>query len=212
MFTNWRKTLAVSLVLLFGIGLFYFGTEGFTAFTVETSRINELRDNQPEFPDVTLEDSKERMYDFSHFNDQYILVTFIYTNCTDVCMDLEMNMAQVYEQVPDEYIGEEITFLSISFDPEVDDPETLDKYRGYFDSDGETWRMARIPDQQELDQVLDEFGVIVIPDGYGDYAHNVAFYLVDPSGKLYDVMDYQEIDETAEKITRIIEQERRNQS
>ncbi|HLR53012.1 MAG TPA: SCO family protein [Candidatus Avamphibacillus sp.] len=212
MLTNWRKKLAIALILTFGVFLFYFGTEGFTAFTVETARVNDLIEEKPAFPNVTLEDSKERVYTFSEFDDQYVLITFIYTSCTTVCMELEMNMAQVYEQVPNEYIGEDISFLSVSFDPEVDDPETLEKYRSYFNSDGETWRMARIPDQEELDNLLDEFGVIVIPDGYGDYAHNAAFYLVDPNGKLVDVMDYQNTDEVAEKIVQIIEQDRGNQS
>lgn len=212
MITNWRKKLAMTLILTFGASLFYFGTEGFTAFTVETSRVNQLIEEQPDFPNVTLEDSKERVYSFSEFDDQYVLITFIYTSCTTVCMELEMNMAQVYDRVPDEYIGKDVSFLSVSFDPEVDDPETLEKYRGYFNSDGETWRMARISDQEELDNLLDEFGVIVIPDGYGDYVHNVAFYLVNPNGKLIDVLDYQNIDETADKIVQIIEQDRGNRS
>lgn len=212
MITNWRKKLAMTLILTFGASLFYFGTEGFTAFTVETSRVNQLIKEQPDFPNVTLEDSKERVYSFSEFDDQYVLITFIYTSCTTVCMELEMNMAQVYDRVPDEYIGKDVSFLSVSFDPEVDDPETLEKYRGYFNSDGETWRMARISDQEELDNLLDEFGVIVIPDGYGDYAHNVAFYLVNPNGKLIDVLDYQNIDETVDKIVQIIEQDRGNRS
>lgn len=209
---KWRKRVAITMVLVFGSLLVYFGTDGLTAFTVETARLNELVEEQPTFPDVTLEDSEERVYSFSEFDDKYVLITFIYTSCTTVCLDLEMNMAQVYQQVPEEFIGEDISFLSISFDPTVDDPETLDKYKGYFNSDGETWRMARIPDQQELDNLLDEFGVIVIPDGYGDYAHNAAFYLVDPNGKLVDVMDYQDTDGAAEEITRILENKRGNQS
>lgn len=209
---KWRKRVAITMVLVFGSLLVYFGTDGLTAFTVETARLNELVEEQPTFPDVTLEDSEERIYSFSEFDDKYVLITFIYTSCTTVCLDLEMNMAQVYQQVPEEFIGEDISFLSISFDPTVDDPETLDKYKGYFNSDGETWRMARIPDQQELDNLLDEFGVIVIPDGYGDYAHNAAFYLVDPNGKLVDVMDYQDTDGAAEEITRILENKRGNQS
>jgi len=209
---KWSKRIAITMVLLFGSLLVYFGTDGLTAFTVETARLNELVEEQPTFPDVTLEDSEERVYSFSEFDDKYVLITFIYTSCTTVCLDLEMNMAQVYNKVPEEFIGEDISFLSISFDPTVDDPETLDKYKGYFDSDGETWRMARIPDQQELDNLLDEFGVIVIPDGYGDYAHNAAFYLVDSNGKLVDVMDYQDTDGAADKITRILENKRGNQS
>lgn len=205
---NWRKSVAISFVLLFGCILFYVGTDGFTAFTEETARLNELIEEKPFVPDVTLEDSNERVYPFSEFDDEYVLITFIYTSCTTVCLDLEMNMAQVYNQIPEKYIGNDISFLSISFDPEIDDPKTLDKYKGYFNSDGETWRMARIQDQQELDHLLDEFGVIVIPDGYGDYTHNAAFYLVDQNGKLVDVLDYQETEEAANKIIDIIETNR----
>ena len=65
-------------------------------------------------------------------------------------------------------------------------------------SDGELWRMARIKDQEELQSLLDEFGVIVIPDEYGNFAHNSAFYLVDKQGTLLEVMDYKKIDEASE--------------
>jgi len=154
-----------------------------------------------------LEDSMERVYPFSEFEGKYVMLTFIYTNCTDVCLQLEVNLAEVYDKVPAAYIGEDIVFLSISFDPTNDTPEVLDKYRSYFESDGETWRMARINDQSELDNLFNEFGVIVIPDGDGNFAHNTAFYLVDPKGNLVDVMDYTKIDEAAARITSILDQE-----
>src|SRR5699024_7748902 len=175
-----RNAVSITVVLVFGFLLFFFGTDGFQAFTAETARTNKLLKEQPKFPDVTLEDSQARTYSFSEFKGKYVLITFMYTSCEDVCPVLEMNMAQVYQSIPDKYIGEDIMFLSISFDPERDDPATLAKYRGYFNSDGETWRMARITDQEELDALLDEFGVIVIPDDYGNFTHNSAFYLVDP--------------------------------
>lgn len=210
MFTNWQKKLAIILVLTFGASLFYFGTEGFTAFTAETARMNALINQKPSFPEVTLEDSEERVYPFSEFEGQYVFITFIYTSCETVCLQLETNMSRVYNLIPDEYLGKDILFLSISFDPERDDPATLHEYRKSFDSDGETWRMARISDQEKLDSLLDEFGVIVIPDGYGDYAHNSAFYLVDKSGNLMDVMDYKKVDEAADKIINVIENDRGN--
>jgi protein SCO1/2 len=187
--------------------LIFTATDGFQAFTVETARVNELLDEQPEFPEVTLEDSKERVYPFSEFEGKYVMLTFIYTACQDVCPELELNLAQVYDSVPDEYIGEDIVFLSISFDPERDDPETLEKYRSFFGSDGETWRMARITDETELNQLLDDFGVIVIPDGYGNFQHNSAFYLVDPEGTLIEVMDYTEIEAASERVISILEEE-----
>jgi protein SCO1/2 len=181
------------------------GTDGFRAFTAESARINQLKENMPQFPDVTFEDSNRRIYPISEFEDKYVFITFIYTSCTTVCVQLEKNMAEVYNRIPNQYIGKDIVFLSISFDPTKDDPATLDKYKNYFDSDGETWRMARISDQTELNTLLDTFGVIVIPDKNGNYAHNSAFYFVDTKGKLMDVMDYTKIDEAANTVINQLE-------
>lgn len=205
-----RTLVASILVVLFGFILLFLGTDGFQAYTVETARVNKLMEEQPVFPDVTLEDSKERVYPFSDFEGKHVMLTFIYTACKDVCPELEMNLAQVYQSIPEQYIGEDIVFMSISFDPTRDDPETLEKYRTYFGSDGETWRMARITDEAELNSLLDEFGVIVIPDGYGNFQHNSAFYLVDPNGILTEVMDYTEIEAASKKVNNILEQEERD--
>ncbi|MCS0655211.1 SCO family protein [Cytobacillus firmus] len=204
MFLKNRTALSSLLVLMFGIVLFYIGTDGFQAFTAETARVNQLMDEKPQFPDVTLEDNNGRTYSFSEFEGKYVFITFLYTSCGTVCPELEVNMSEVYKRIPEEYIGHDIQFLSISFDPERDDPKTLDTYRKAFGSDGETWRMARIPEQQELDSLLDRFGVIVIPDEYGNFAHNSAFYLVNPKGQLIEVMDYTLIEEAADRVTEIM--------
>ncbi len=199
-----HTTIACTIVLIFGFSLFYIGTDGFRAYTSETARVNQLEETLPSFPLVTLEDSQGRKYPLSEFENKYVFVTFIYTSCTTVCIQLENNMAEVYKLIPEPYIGKEIVFLSITFDPLRDDAATLDKYKDYFFSDGETWRMARIPDQDELQSLLDAFGVIVIPNGHGHFTHNSAFYLVDRQGNLKDVMDYTKIVEAANTITGMI--------
>lgn len=204
MIKNWRSTVALGLVLIFGYALFHVGTDGFTAFTAETARVNELMKERPVFPDVTLIDSKERTYSMSEFEGKHVLITFMYTSCTTVCVELEHNMAEVYDLLPEHYIEDDIMFLSISFDPKRDTPETLEKYRGYFNSDGETWRMATITDQAELNALLQAFGVIVIPDDYGHFAHNSAFYLVDEERRLIEVMDYKKTEEAADIVTSIL--------
>ncbi|WHY86880.1 SCO family protein [Neobacillus novalis] len=208
MIKNRHTAFASFLVIIFGCILFYLGTAGFTAFTAETARVNQLIDNKPKFPDVTFEDSKGRTYSISEFKDKYVFITFLYTSCTTVCPKLEMNMSKVYDLLPNKYIGKDIVFLSISFDAKRDDPATLEKYRGYFKSDGETWRMARISNQAELDSLLKAFGVTVIPDENGNFAHNSAFYLVDKQGTLIDVMDYKKIDEAGKKLVNILNKDR----
>src|SRR5690625_5111405 len=105
--------IASITILVFGTLLFFVATDGFQAFTVEQARVNELIEERPLFPEVTLEDSKGRTYPFSEFQGKYVMLTFIYTACTDVCPELEMNLAQVYQAIPKHYIGEDIVFLSI---------------------------------------------------------------------------------------------------
>lgn len=206
MSTRYTKFAAIA-VLLFGFLLIFSGTDGFTAFTAETARVNQLLKDKPVFPDVTLEDSEGRTYTLDEFKGNYVLITFFYSSCTTVCIDLEMNMSELYDNIPRKYIGEDIDFLSISFDPERDDPATLDIYKNMFNSDGETWRMARVPDQQQLDGLLTEFGVIVIPDDYGNFAHNSAFYLVDRDGVLQEVMDYKNVEAAVDKILEVLDNE-----
>ncbi|UCZ51432.1 SCO family protein [Bacillus shivajii] len=207
--TNKRyTTLSSVLILLFGLGLFYFGTDGFTAYTAETARVNALIDEQPAFPSVTFEDSNAQEFSISELDGKNVFITFFYTACDTVCPILEMNMGQVYNLMPTEYIGDDIIFLSISFDPERDDPDTLDIYRNNLSADGETWRMARINDQEELDALLEAFGVIVIPVNSGHFAHNSAFYFVNREGNLIDVMDFTEVDEAAEKVINHLENEK----
>ncbi|RKL67312.1 SCO family protein [Salipaludibacillus neizhouensis] len=208
MIRNRQTLFAAFLVLLFGCALFYIGTDGFKAYTAETARVIQLTDDKPEFPaNVTLEDSNERTYSISEFEGKYIFITFMYTSCVDECPLLEMNMGRVYDSIPSEYMGEEIVFLSISFDPERDDPATLDMYKNHFSADGETWRMARINDQVELAALLETYGVIVIPDGDGDFAHNSAFYLVDQTGHLLDIIDYKNVELAANEVVEILENE-----
>jgi protein SCO1 len=205
MFPKNKTAFSSFAVLVFGVILFYIGTDGFQAFTAETARANQLMDEKPQFPDVTLEDNNGRTYSFTEFEGKYVFITFLYTSCGTVCPELEVNMSEVYKRIPEEYIGHDIQFLSISFDSKRDTPATLDTYRKAFGSDGKTWRMARIPKQQELKSLLDRFGVIVIPDEYGNFAHNSAFYLVNPKGQLVEVMDYTLIEAAAERVTEILE-------
>ncbi len=199
---------AMIIILMFGLSLFYLGTDGFTAFTAETARTSNLLEEQPKLPSVTLEDHEGDEYDFSEFEGKYMLMTFIYTACSTVCPQLEMNVKEIYEQIPTQYLGDDLMFLSVSFDSERDTPEILNNYRENIGGNGEIWRMARIADKQQLEATLDGFDIIVIPDGDGDYAHNVAFYLVDPEGYLIDVMDFQDITGATARIMEVLEEDR----
>ncbi|MDL4839601.1 SCO family protein [Aquibacillus rhizosphaerae] len=208
---NNRTKFTIILVILFGVGLFYFGTDGFRVYTAESARMYELQQNKPSIPNVILQDSQERTYTFDQFADKkYVFITFMYTNCGTVCPQLELNMRDVYKQIPQKYFDKDIAFLSISFDPSRDNPEVLSKYRTYFESDGDTWRMARVNDPDELDNLLETLGVIVIPDDYGNFQHNSAFYFISKNGNLLEIMDFTKIDEAATTVLTYLDKEARD--
>jgi len=138
----------------------------------------------------------------SELKGKYVLMTFVYTSCGTVCPQLEINMAEIYDRLPHDAIGRDIVFLSVSFDTDRDTPAELEAYRHHFSDDADNWRMARVPDRDDLNKLLKEFGVIVIPDGKGDFAHNGAFYLIDRSNRLAEIMNYTQIDRAVAKIER----------
>jgi len=85
------------------------------------------------FPNVELtrQDGKTvRFYD-DLVKDRHVVVNFVYTRCTKVCGLVTANLARVQRELGDR-MGRDITFVSISMDPERDTPEVLARYAEAF--------------------------------------------------------------------------------
>ena len=73
-----------------------------------------------------------------------------------------------------------------------DDPAALRGYGERFGADPAWWQMVRAPDTAEEQALLRRLGVVVIPDGRGDYEHNAALLVFDTRGKLVRIFDMEE--------------------
>ena len=82
-----------------------------------------------------------------------------------------------------------IELVSISFDPAHDTPRALASYLQRAHSRGAGWVAARPVDSGGLDALERAFGITVIPDGLGGYTHNAAIHVVDPQGRLIEIVD-----------------------
>ena len=82
----------------------------------------------------------------------------------------------------------------MSFDPERDDPEALSVYGEAHGADGAAWTVAR-PRSEDLPALLERFGVVVIPDNWGGYAHNAAIHLIDRKGRFARLFDIDAVEE-----------------
>lgn len=200
-----RDMLASVIIMILGALLYYFSTSGFTAFTLEEQRLIDLKEQPPEFPDIEVVDHKGREYNFDHFEGKYIFMTFIYTSCTTACPEMTSNMKHVYDSMDIDKYEDDLIFLSMSFDTKRDTVEVLNRYAGYFNVNDDNWRMLRVPDENDLETILNMYGVTVIAEGDADYQHNTSFYLIEPDGTLKEVLDYREVDSTVDYLTEVVQ-------
>lgn len=80
------------------------------------------------FTDLPLvtQDGRELRFYTDVLKDRVVLISFIYTNCTDVCPILMRNLREVETALGDR--SGQVRFVAISVDPEDDTPEELRKY------------------------------------------------------------------------------------
>jgi len=79
-----------------------------------------------DLPLLTQDGKKVRFYT-DMLQDRVVLVSFIYTSCTEVCPILMPNLVRIQELLGDGP-GKDVSLISISVDPEDDTPEVLKRY------------------------------------------------------------------------------------
>jgi protein SCO1/2 len=122
------------------------------------------------------------------------IADFVYTRCVTVCSTLGGTFQQLQEALRSgrKNGGADVRLLSISFDPLNDTPEVLAAYGERFQADPSVWRFAAPVQTAGLQLLLERYGVVVIPDGLGGYEHNAALLVLDRSGRLVHIFDYDQ--------------------
>lgn len=167
-------------------------TDGFETFTSEGKR--RLGISRQPLPVVAVEFQTHRneTVGWDAFEGQYVIADFIYTRCGTVCHGLGLEFSRLQKQAADLIDGGRLHLLSVSFDAAHDTPVRLDGYLSRFGGDPRSWTAARVTDAGRQRRLFDQFGVVVLPDGAGGYAHNAALHLISPDGRLVRVVDYGE--------------------
>lgn len=195
------RTAALSLALLLGgYGAASWLTHDFQVWTDEGARRLEVAKRPVPAPDVPVEitglaDLSDSISLAQLLTGKVTVVDFFYTRCQTVCLSLAGGFAQMQEELSasdSNNDGLGVQLLSISFDGSHDDMKQLNKYAGIMDADKHIWRFARTttPDAESL--LLRSLGVVVIPDGSGDYEHNAALLIFDSQGRMVRIFDLAE--------------------
>ena len=88
--------------------------------------------------------------------DKAVIVNFFYTTCAKICPGTTAQLAKVNDAFS-RWIGEELTVLSISIDPEVDTPSRMKEYWELFGSKP-GWLMLT-GDEDEINRLRRQMGV-----------------------------------------------------
>lgn len=187
------RTLLVSLILLAaGIGVLAGVTDGFRAFTTETARRIHIREHAPVVPSLPLQTADGGHTSFGALRGRWLLVDFIYTRCLTYCSVQASEFALLQQQLAPRIRAGEIALLSVSFDPEHDNPKALTRYLQMHGVKGRGWLAARPVDSTDLATLMRVFGVVAVPDGLGGFVHNAAIAVVDPQGRLVTIVDWDD--------------------
>ena len=133
-------------------------------------------------PIFTLTDQNSRRVALTDLRGKVAIVTFLFTNCTDVCPVLPQILARV-DQLLNKEERSRLVYVGISIDPRRDTPQRLREFIQSHGLDGSRWKLLTGP-VKDLTQAANDYGVVVRPDPRLDFVHNTVFVLIDGKGRL----------------------------
>jgi len=165
-------------------------TSGFAHWTFEDRRVALAQGGALKAPALVLDDAdgKVRQAWPGAGKNRVYLVDFIYTRCMSVCQVLGSEYQRMQEALRTQaHPG--VMLLSVSFD----ERDTLADLRGYaerYRAAPEHWIVGA--PHPGVAHLLQDLGVVVVPDGMGGFVHNGDIHLIDGEGVLLGIFAYDE--------------------
>lgn len=134
-------------------------------------------------PDFTLIDQHGARVALSALRGHVVVVTFIYTRCPlpDYCPRMIRNLDAVRDRFRTR-LGQDVTLLTVTFDPQYDTPDRLAAYARSYGADVAGWHFLT-GDQDGIRHVCEAFGVEYWPDS-GLITHTLQTAVIDRDGRL----------------------------
>jgi protein SCO1/2 len=198
--------LLTVLVVALGLMVWWQSTQGFRAFTWETYRRIQVAEHPVVVPEVQFEDQQSRVFDLASLHGKVLVVNFIYTRCPTICGYTGMAFSKLQTKIAEKGYDNKVYLLSISLDPHHDTPHYLERYLMRFTRHPDkNWLAVRPTKLQQGQNLLQQLGVVSIPDGMGGISHNAAIHIVDQKGRLVKIIDEDKIGEAMNLVEHLLE-------
>lgn len=147
-------------------------------------------------PDVSLVDQHGSAVSLASLRGKPVLIDFIYTSCASTCPMLTAKMASVARELGPA-LGANVTIVSITLDPEHDDPAALQKYAKSQGVNDPGW-IFLTGKPERIDQVLALFKLKRMRESDGSIMHSVSAFLLGPDG--HQIRQYNALDVSAKAV------------
>lgn len=134
-------------------------------------------------PDAVLTDPKGAQVRLSDFRGKPLLVTLVYTSCSDICPTLIESLYPAVREAQSALGPESFSVVTVGFDVRHDTPERMRLLARERGVDLPNWRFLAA-DQDNLDALARAVG-FAFYSRPGGYDHLAQVSLVDKDGKLY---------------------------
>jgi protein SCO1 len=133
-------------------------------------------------PNFTLTSQDGKPVSLADLRGKVVALTFIYTECPDICPLLTQKMVRVQDELGADF-GAKVAFVSISLDPEHDTPEILKDYAEFWGARLDGWSF--LTDSAEaVRDVTRRYGVFFAKKEDGSVEHSQLTTLVDADGQM----------------------------
>jgi len=147
-------------------------------------------------PNVSLIDQNGTSVSLASLKGKPVLVDFIYTSCTSTCPMLTAKMAAIAHALGPA-LGADVRIVSISLDPEHDNPAELATYAKSHNANDNGWIFLTGP-PEKIDQLLAQFKLHRMREGDGSITHSVSAFLLGPDG--HQVRQYNALDVSPDAV------------
>ena len=138
-------------------------------------------------PDFTLTDQAGQKVSLADQRGKLVLLTFLYTNCPDVCPLITQNLNQALQMLGTQ--RDDVRVLAVSVDPEGDTPKSVDEYAKAHHLLPEFHYL--IGSRDELTKVWKAYDVAAVASDPELVDHTAYTMLVDQSGEGRVIYDSQ---------------------
>lgn len=143
---------------------------------------------------IVLDTKGNRQHLFDYMDDKLVMLSFIYTTCSDICHLATYVLHQVTSELKqDPVLSDQVRLITLSFDPDHDTPEVMRRYAQAMECDTSRWVFLTTSSHAELQPILDGYGQYIVRErdatgkATGAFMHVLKVFLIDRERKVRNI-------------------------